>query len=44
LDGIRNVLEAAVPAKLQIATNAVPLAAIEETWNAPTKARVVFVI
>jgi NADPH:quinone reductase-like Zn-dependent oxidoreductase len=44
LDGIRNVLEAATPVKLQIATKAVPLTAIEETWNAPTKARVVFVI
>jgi NADPH:quinone reductase-like Zn-dependent oxidoreductase len=44
LDGIRNVLEAAVPAKLQIATKAVPLSAIEETWNAPEKARVVFVM
>jgi NADPH:quinone reductase-like Zn-dependent oxidoreductase len=44
LDAIRNVLEAAVPAKLQIATKAVPLSTIEETWNAPTKARVVFVI
>jgi NADPH:quinone reductase-like Zn-dependent oxidoreductase len=44
LDAIRNILEAAVPAKLQIATKAVPLSAIEENWNAPTKARIVFVI
>ena len=44
LDGIRHVLEAAVPAKLKIVTKAVPLSAIEETWNAPVKARVVFVI
>jgi NADPH:quinone reductase-like Zn-dependent oxidoreductase len=44
LDAIRSVLEAAVPAKLQIATKAVPLSAIEETWNAPVKARVVFVM
>jgi hypothetical protein len=33
-----------VPAKLQIATKAVPLSAIEETWNARVKARVVFVM
>jgi NADPH:quinone reductase-like Zn-dependent oxidoreductase len=44
LDAIGNVLEAAVPAKLQIATKAVPLSAIEETWNAREKARVVFVL
>lgn len=44
LDAIRNVLESAVPAKLQIATKAVPLAAIEESWNAPVKERIVFVI
>jgi len=44
LDGIRNVFDAAEPAKLQIATKAVPLAAIEETWNTPAKARIVFVI
>jgi hypothetical protein len=44
LDGIKNVLEAAVPAKFQIATKAVPLAAIEENWNAPVKERIVFVM
>ena len=44
LDAIRNVFEAAVPAKLQIATKAVPLAAIEETWNAKVKERIVFVM
>jgi NADPH:quinone reductase-like Zn-dependent oxidoreductase len=44
LDSIRNVLEAAGPAKLQIATKAVPLSAIEETWNAATKSRIVFVM
>jgi hypothetical protein len=44
LDGIRNVFDATVPAKLQIATKAVPLSAIEETWNTPEKARVVFVM
>ncbi len=44
LDAIGNVLEAAVPAKLQIATKAVPLSAIEETWNAPMKSRIVFVM
>jgi NADPH:quinone reductase-like Zn-dependent oxidoreductase len=44
LDAIKNVLEAAVPGKLQITTKAVPLSAIEETWNAPVKSRIVFVI
>jgi NADPH:quinone reductase-like Zn-dependent oxidoreductase len=44
LDAIRNVFDAAAPAKLQIATKAVPLSAIEETWNAKVKERIVFVI
>ena len=44
LDAIRNVFEAAVPAKLQIATKTVPLSAIEETWDAPGKPRIVFTI
>jgi len=45
LDSIRNVFDAVVPAKLQIATKTVPLSAIEETWeDAPGKPRVVFTI
>lgn len=45
LDSIRNVFDAVVPAKLQIATKTVPLSAIEEIWeHAPGKPRVVFII
>ena len=44
LDAIRNVFDAAGSAKLQIATKAVPLSAIEETWDAPGKPRIVFTI
>ncbi len=44
LDGIRNVFDAAGPAKLQIATKAVPLSAIEENWNAKVKERIVLVM
>ncbi len=45
LDSIKNVFEAVVPAKLQIAIKTVPLSAIEETWeNAPGRPRVVFTI
>jgi NADPH:quinone reductase-like Zn-dependent oxidoreductase len=41
LDSIRNVFDAVVPAKLQIATKTVPLSAINETWDAPGKPRIV---
>lgn len=44
MDAIKNVLEAAVPAKLQIAAKPVPLAEIAEAWNAREKARIVFVM
>jgi len=44
LDSIREVFAAAVPAKLQIVMRVVPLSAIEETWNAPGKPRMVFTI
>jgi NADPH:quinone reductase-like Zn-dependent oxidoreductase len=44
LDAIRNVFDAVVPAKLQIATEAVPLSSIEENWKKPGKPRVVFTI
>jgi NADPH:quinone reductase-like Zn-dependent oxidoreductase len=42
LDAIRNVFDAAVSAKLQIATKIVPLSAIEGTWHSPGKPRIVF--
>ena len=42
---IRGVMQAAVPAKLQVKTEVVPLAKVEETWNkASGKSRVVFVM
>jgi hypothetical protein len=44
LDAIRNVFDVVVPAKLQIATKTVPLSAIEGTWDAPGKPRIVFTI
>lgn len=45
LDSVKSVFEAAVPAKLQIATKTVSLSAIEETWLSATgKPRVVFTI
>jgi len=44
LDSIRNVFDAFVPAKLQIATRTVPLSAIAEAWDAPGKPRVVVTI
>ena len=44
LNSIKNVFDAVLPAKLQIATKTVPLSAIEETWDAPGKPRIVFII
>ena len=44
LDSIRNIFDAVVPAKVQIATKTVPLSAIEENWDAPGKPRIVFTI
>ncbi len=41
LAAIRSVFEAAVPAKLQIATRTMPLSKIEEAWQAPAKPRIV---
>jgi NADPH:quinone reductase-like Zn-dependent oxidoreductase len=41
LDAIRNVFEAVVPAGLKIATRTVPLSAIGDVWDAPTKPRIV---
>jgi len=45
LSAIRNVFEAAAPAKLQIATEPVQLSEIESCWeSAPTKPRMVFTV
>jgi NADPH:quinone reductase-like Zn-dependent oxidoreductase len=44
LGGVGNVFDAVVPAKLQIATKLVPLAAIEDSWGAPGKPRIVVTI
>ena len=43
-EAIQGVFEAAIPAKLQIATKVVPLAEVEEHWNTPGKPRMVFTI
>jgi NADPH:quinone reductase-like Zn-dependent oxidoreductase len=41
---IRGVMQAVVPAKLQIKTEAMPLAKVEETWNRESgKSRIVFI-
>ena len=45
VDAIRGVMQAAVPAKLQIKTEIVPLAKVEETWNKDSgHSRIVFVM
>jgi NADPH:quinone reductase-like Zn-dependent oxidoreductase len=45
LGAIRGVMQAVVPAKLQIKTEIVPLAKVEETWNKDAgRSRVVFVL
>jgi NADPH:quinone reductase-like Zn-dependent oxidoreductase len=44
LGAIKNVFEAAGPAKLQIATKTMPLSEIEEAWKAPNKPRIVIAI
>jgi NADPH:quinone reductase-like Zn-dependent oxidoreductase len=44
LDGIRQIFEVVIPAKLQIATHAMSLSEIEEAWKAPGKPRVVLTI
>jgi NADPH:quinone reductase-like Zn-dependent oxidoreductase len=41
LDAIKNVFEAAGPAKLQIATHTMPLSEIEEAWEEPGRPRIV---
>jgi NADPH:quinone reductase-like Zn-dependent oxidoreductase len=44
LDAVKNVLDTAVPAKLQIQTKRVPLSTIAENWDAPGKPRIVVTI
>jgi NADPH:quinone reductase-like Zn-dependent oxidoreductase len=44
LGAIKSVFEAAIPARLQIATKTVPLSEVEEHWSAPGKPRVVFTL
>jgi hypothetical protein len=44
LGTIKSVFEAAIPARLQIATKTVPLSEAEECWSAPGKPRVVFTL
>jgi NADPH:quinone reductase-like Zn-dependent oxidoreductase len=44
LESIRKVFDAVVPADLRIAIKTIPLAAIEESWDAPGKPRIVFTI
>ena len=40
----QSVFEATLPARLQIATKAVPLSEVDEHWSAPGKPRVVFTL
>ena len=44
LGSIKNVFEAAGPAKLQIAIQTMPLSEIEAAWKAPAKPRIVIAI
>jgi hypothetical protein len=44
LEAIKDVFEATLPAKLQIATKIVPLSEVEKYWSAPGKPRVVFTL
>jgi hypothetical protein len=41
LEAVKNVFDAALPAKLKIQTKPVPLSAIQENWGAPGKPRIV---
>jgi NADPH:quinone reductase-like Zn-dependent oxidoreductase len=41
---VKSTFDATIPAGLQIATKNVPLAEVEQHWNAPGKPRVVFTI
>lgn len=42
LASIKSVFDAVVPARLEIATKAVPLAEVERYWRSPGKPRIVF--
>jgi hypothetical protein len=44
IDAILKIFAIAAPAKLQIATKAMPLSAIEEAWEVPGNPRVVVTI
>jgi hypothetical protein len=44
LGAIKSVFEAAIPARLQIATKTIPVSEVEEYWSAPGKPRVVFTL
>jgi NADPH:quinone reductase-like Zn-dependent oxidoreductase len=44
LRAVKNIFEAAIPARLQIATKTVPLSEVEEYWSAAGKPRVVFTL
>jgi hypothetical protein len=44
LGAIKSVFEAAGPAKLQIATQNIPLSEIEKAWQEPCKPRIVIYI
>jgi NADPH:quinone reductase-like Zn-dependent oxidoreductase len=44
LGAVKNVFDAAIPARLQIQTNTVSLSTIEENWGAPGKPRIVVTI
>jgi NADPH:quinone reductase-like Zn-dependent oxidoreductase len=44
LNAVKNTFDAVGPAKLCIATKAVPLSEVESYWNAPGKPRVVFTL
>lgn len=44
LASIKKVFDTVAPAKLEIATKTVPLAAVEATWEAPGRPRIVFTI
>jgi NADPH:quinone reductase-like Zn-dependent oxidoreductase len=44
LEALKNVLDAALPAKLKIQTRIVPLSAVQENWGAPGKPRIVVTV
>jgi NADPH:quinone reductase-like Zn-dependent oxidoreductase len=44
MNAVKSTFEVAIPARLQIATKAVPLAEVERYWGSPGKPRVVFAL